>query len=467
MSIKLEREIVGNARDLFKKAKEAVAARNYDYAINLLQTVLKSEPLFLDGRRMLRRAAIDKVRSQKSGIFSIGKGPNIGAMTKLQGIGKKTPQEQLEIAEEILKDDPFNEAANQVIGEAGAALGEPTFKGFAQESIVEGKPNDTKALHKLGRIYFDIKEADKAERVAEKLLALNPADGEAKTLLKDASAMISFSRNYEGKEGDYRQSLHNTQQSIDLEKGRSTVLKDEDILRAIDLAHEKIAKEPKNLNHPKEIARLSAQRGDFASAIQWYTYTFELGGSVDTAIELTINDLKVKQIDKSISDANAIIESSENEEDRAGAQYAKEQWEQYKKQFNLETAQKMVSKYPQDGEYRFQLGKALFENGQFKDALKEFQQSLKQPSVRYIALNLMGQSYMASKMYDFAVDNFAMAEGELVAMDDLKKEIVYNLGTTYELMGEKTKALDQFKKIYKADISYKDVAEKVESSYGR
>jgi hypothetical protein len=50
-------------------------------------------------------------------------------------------------------------------------------------------------------------------------------------------------------------------------------------------------------------------------------------------------------------------------------------------------------------------------------------------------------------------------------MDAIKKEIVYNLGVVYEKMGEREKSLNCMKQIYEADYGYKDVAERVESSY--
>jgi hypothetical protein len=46
-------------------------------------------------------------------------------------------------------------------------------------------------------------------------------------------------------------------------------------------------------------------------------------------------------------------------------------------------------------------------------------------------------------------------------MDNLKKEITYNLGTCYEAMGETEKALAEFKKIAAVDFGYRDVRQKV------
>jgi hypothetical protein len=49
----------------------------------------------------------------------------------------------------------------------------------------------------------------------------------------------------------------------------------------------------------------------------------------------------------------------------------------------------------------------------------------------------------------------------------MKKEIVYNLGLTYERMGELEKSLACMKQIYEVDYGYRDVARRVESSYER
>jgi tetratricopeptide (TPR) repeat protein len=45
------------------------------------------------------------------------------------------------------------------------------------------------------------------------------------------------------------------------------------------------------------------------------------------------------------------------------------------------------------------------------------------------------------------------------------KAIIYNLGLAYEEMNKPDEAVKQFKKIYEVDISYKDVAKKIEEAY--
>jgi hypothetical protein len=50
-------------------------------------------------------------------------------------------------------------------------------------------------------------------------------------------------------------------------------------------------------------------------------------------------------------------------------------------------------------------------------------------------------------------------------MDDQKKSIVYELAQVMEQLGKPAEALAHYKQIYQADITYRDVADKVERVY--
>ena len=52
-------------------------------------------------------------------------------------------------------------------------------------------------------------------------------------------------------------------------------------------------------------------------------------------------------------------------------------------------------------------------------------------------------------------------------MNDLKKDIIYSLGDTFEKMGKDKEAVDEYKIIYMADSGYRDVAKKINDFYER
>ncbi len=69
-------------------------------------------------------------------------------------------------------------------------------------------------------------------------------------------------------------------------------------------------------------------------------------------------------------------------------------------------------------------------------------------------------------MVDMAIKQFQKALGiNPGIMDNEAKQIHYRLGLLYEKMGERDQALSEYKKIYEVDISYKDIAQKIEAAY--
>jgi len=69
-------------------------------------------------------------------------------------------------------------------------------------------------------------------------------------------------------------------------------------------------------------------------------------------------------------------------------------------------------------------------------------------------------------MGDLAVKQLEDANADLQAMDSTKKEVLYELGEISHKYGNAEKALSCFKQIYEVDYSYRDVAQRVEQSYG-
>ena len=224
MSLKSERELGPVQKGLVARAKAAQQSKNYDYAINLMQSALKDEPLFLDGRRFLRAVEIEKYK----GLSSFSRqmlGVKVGsAAMKLSTAGKKEPAEQLILSEEVLALDPYNNKANTLVGEAGTKLGYLEFKAFAYETLANGKPDDKAILNTLASTYMDLKDAVKAEQTYERILKIDPRDGDALSGLKNASAAhASKSGGWEKEGSDYRNALKSKDESIELEQASKVV----------------------------------------------------------------------------------------------------------------------------------------------------------------------------------------------------------------------------------------------------
>jgi tetratricopeptide (TPR) repeat protein len=128
-------------------------------------------------------------------------------------------------------------------------------------------------------------------------------------------------------------------------------------------------------------------------------------------------------------------------------------------------AKARVDQNPTDPQLRFELGYAFYRSGDYTAAIPHLQQATRNPHIRTKVLLLLGRTFRAKNMFDLAIKQLSDALADLHAMDGTKKEVLYEKGLIHHDMGDKAAALDAFKQIYEVDYGYRDVAERVESSY--
>ena len=190
MPVKSEKELSEPLRSHWLKAIAAIELRNFGYAISLLQGVLKQEPEFLLGRKILRQAEIMKQKTAKKGLFNISAAAL--SIMKAQRELKRDPRRAVEMIEKVLEEEPYNRQANQVLKEAAVAAGWRETGVFALQTVLEQKPRDTKILHELARLHHDLRQSDEEIEVYQKLSEIDPADAEALRLGKDAAARAAM-----------------------------------------------------------------------------------------------------------------------------------------------------------------------------------------------------------------------------------------------------------------------------------
>lgn len=468
MPIITDKELSATARPLWLKALSAVELRNYGYAIELIHAVLKEAPGFLDGRRILRKAEIAHTQGKKSLMSGFSTAGMKGA-----GMVKKDPIAAMELAEQALKTDPFNRAGNDLLKDAAKAAGFPEIAAFALETLVQGNPKDTKLMHELGEQYTAMGEADKAVEIYSKVVELNPADLIAVKRSKDAAANATMKQGGWETAKSYRDVMANADQAKSLEQ-KSRTFKDIDTIDAqLGELYPQYEQQPDGVDIVRRIALLWEQRQeqtatpeDLAQTIQWFGYLNELLKGSDPAVARKVTDFQNKQIDNSIKALEDWF--AQGGDQHPDAPQYREQLEEMKRQKAttlLDESRRRVERNPTDLQLRYELGERLMQAGNVKDAIPELQKARNNPNVRLKAMNLLGQCFTDLNMMDMAVTQFKTAASEMVAMDNTKKEVLYKLGLVFEKMGKKDEYLNCMKEIYEVDYGYRDVAQRVESSY--
>jgi tetratricopeptide (TPR) repeat protein len=447
------------ARDQYERALAALERNNLDYAIEMFSQCLAQEPNFTKAREYLRAAQTKRAGSGGGlkQMFTAAKLTPLLTKTRM-AIGK-SPLEAITLAEQALSVDPKNSQALLMLAEAAEAAQFPETTVQTLEHYAKLNPKDTKSQHWLARTYTALERYDMALEVYERLLRLNPSDFDAQKGVKDVTAHGAMQTGRWDQDGDFRKSLANKDEAVALEQ-RSRVVRAEDMIE--NLIQEnltKLAQDPENPVLKRELGKLYAQKGDYATALQYLESLFQAEAGADSALEREIADIKAKKLTTLIAEKRKALATTP-----ANAAQLEEEIATLERQHGellLKDAEAIVAKYPNDLLYRYDLGVLYMKTGNTPGAIEQFQRAVGQPQRRVASLNYLGQCFLQMGLHDLAIDQFLKAIEELPTMDGMKKEVTYNLGAAYDALGNIPKANEEYKKIAAVDFMYRDVRTKI------
>lgn len=445
------------AREHFEKGVAAMERNNLDYAMDMFDSALELAPSLLRARKYLRVAAI---RKQKQGKVS----SLTHAMSSLAGMGsvfqaqaqiKKKPAEAVKLVERLLRKDPLNLQFVNLMVEAAKSAEMPEVAILTLEVAKENYGNNLDVLQTLGKLYQDQNRMHDARLVYEDLARLKPNEPSFIKMLKDATALDTMQRGqWEDQTSDFRSKLKNKAEAVQLERQAKAVQSDRDIDVLISETQMKLTREPNNINYMRALADYLTKAGRLDEAMQILETAQEKSGGADPQVDRQMSALQVRRFDD-------VIAQYEKAGDAAGAEEARTQ----KTAFLLDDAEDRVRRYPNDLQFKYELGVLYYDAGRHVEAIQQFQKSKSNPQRRIRSLYYMARCFKAKGQHDLAIEQLENANSELSLMDETKMDIIYELGSICETNGQVDRAAEYFKQIYAVDISYRDVAQKIEKSY--
>ena len=372
----------------------------------------------------------------------------------------------MEMIEKVLEEEPYNRHANLTLKEAAVAAGWPEIGVFALRTLLEENPRDVKLLRELGQLYHQTGQNEEEVEIYTRITEIDPLDATALRLGKDASARASMSTGGWTQAESYRELIKDKDAAISLQQQSRMQLTGEAIEQQIAELEAQQQAKPQNVDLARRLGALSEQKDDIESAIKWYQRAVDLTGGNDASLIRKVSDLKMRGAEHEIA-AHEEFLAGHQKKDAVHAKKTEELQAAKKKRAGIliEERKKQLERNPTDLQLRFELGEHFVSAQRFREAVPELQRARQNPNARLKAMSLLGVCYRELGMLDLAMKQFEDAAREILTMDPMKKEIVYNLGIIYDKMGAREKSLNCMKQIYEADYGYKDVAERVESSY--
>jgi tetratricopeptide (TPR) repeat protein len=456
-----ESELAPNVKALWLKALSAVQTNNHGYAVKLIQTVLKDAPTFLEGRQVLRKCETIVCGGPKKRSSFLGMKTG-GGFGKIASQIKKDPVPALPMIEEELEKDPFNPELNDLLFEAFKVMGLVESSAFALETVRKGHPEEAKLLHKLAEFYLGHEMFQKASEVYRDIIKNHPTDGTAIKGEKDATARASMQKGGWSEQASMKDLQRNKGEAAELELGSKTGLTRDQLEDRRDRLVAKYNEDMNQLSVVKDLAGIYEQLEDWANAHAFFAWGFTLSNG-DVALQTKAGQMndRVEEQQMKALEASA---ASNPDDPEVQAMLAERKAKRVAEA--VEECKRRVEQNPTDPISRYELGQAYFNAGDFSNAIPHLQQAKRNPHIQSKVLLLLGLTFKSKGMLDMAVKQLSDALGDLIVMDNTKKEVLYEKGLIHDEMGDKPGALEAFKQIYEVDYGYRDVAQRVESSYG-
>ena len=443
-------------------AAEQQLKTNPQYAMEILSGILSRNLGCIEVRRLLRK-------SQKS-ILGTRKGLFDGIVNTLTsgGIAKaveKDPLAAISEAELKLSKNPVDVNANKTIAVAALKLEFPELAAFAYEELTTIEPKDVQHFVDLANTWINGGEFDFALDAADKGLKSFPGNGDLQECVRKASVSKTMKKgNWEDK-GDFQSKLKDKDEALRLELASRTVTDAGTALEQAATLAEKINAQPDSLDLYRDIVRQFVAAGDLDSAVAWLQRgRLTTMGKADPSLERQEIDLITQRYEKASQELTDQVAANPGDTTLASSLAANEQ---ELSAYRIQTTASLVERYPNDYAFRFEYGTLLFNAGRLDDSIQQLQYAQRNPKYRQASILAIGRCFVASNKFDLGVDQLLLAKSEVQVMNDLKKEIIYELGGAYEKMGRAAEAITEYKAIYMADSGYRDVSKKINDSYDK
>ena len=447
-------DLAQKAQNFTNRGRQALETGKYDLAVDMLMEAVSAAPDVLETRKLLRAAQIANFRKNGGKTGFLAKLGFAAARQKIMGLVKKGDgASAMAEAEKILCQNPLDPDNIEAAVKAAESAGKADHAAITIEAAYECSNKDPSLLERVATYYTMAKRWDKVRDAYRKLSELKPGDQRVLAMLKNAEAQATMNAGWTdtvGKKGGFQNLIANKEQAAKLDAANKAVVTGDDAEMLIQEKLKQIEAEPKNMNARRALARLYVHSKRYYEAIDVLQQAIEASGTMDPELDRMLSQTKTQYYDQQIE-----ILRSQGKADEA------DQLEQEKNQFVFDDLAQRVERYPNDLHLRFELGKQYFTYGYYDDALSHLQLAQKSPKDRLWALYYLAMCFLNQGQTDMAVMQLETARDALPTMDDLKKNVIYQLGLCAEASGDLEKAYRYYKDVYSTDVGFEDLSERM------
>ncbi len=448
-------------RKQISNARTAVERGNFEYTVEICSSLLLENPGCLEIRELLRQAQQSVFTKRRRGGLRKIRSAVEAALLVIYGKPyiKKDPALAMAYGERALTRDPLHEGALSLVAAGAEALELYETAVFCLKRICDNETTDLVLMQRYCEALIKVGDTNQAVGIAERLKRLKPDSSAIQELVKSASVAHSINKGkWAEEEQDFRSKLKDEELSDALERQNRLV---QDVKGAKAKARElidDIHEDPQNLDLYKSIVKTYLFADEYKEALLWLDKAALLPqAEADVFLKQLRSEIMIKATELELSKLHN--ESGPASEDRI------QKLETELDLLRLEESRKMVEQFPNDYAQRLNFGELLLAAGKVDEAIKEFQVAQRGTSLKQRSCVMLGRSFLKKRLYDLALAQFDRAIADSHGMDEFKKDVLYSSAECCESLGNHDEAIRRYKLIYANDISFRDVASKVDGFY--
>lgn len=407
-------QVSQNMRDIFSRACESSQNANLDYAIELLCDLVTNTPGLMPARELLREYEIKK--SKNAGVAAKIKAYFTGLFFggKYRRMVRENPLEAMKKCEEVLAEYLFNVPVLELLADA-AEEADAAFIAIETRVLIHDlQPGNEENLQKLHIL---------RSRENEENRGAEEEDDDAEDEDDENSEIAELM----GQTFESREELN------------YAIAQLEDELRKND-----------SFEIRRQLGDFYTQAGNYGKAIEYFESVVGEDDEFDPAID--------KYLEKAVL-------ARYGEQIAAAPPEDVPRLEKEKLEYQLACAVNRVDLYPDDNQLHYDLGVLYFQARRYEEAIEELEQGRRIPKRRGMANIYLGRCLMAKGEYALAIEPLRDAVREMSRMNTDKMAAMYYLASAYEKLDMDDEALELYKEIYKVEISFMDVASRIDSFY--
>jgi len=450
---------LAKARTFFQYGNDAAQKSNTDYAIDMYKQACKLAPNELTFRQALRGVQRRKFNNDPSKV-----GRLVGARTKpiqlraRSARSKEQYAQSLEICEDGFTHNPWDVGIAREAAESAEMLGFYQLAQWYLESVQSEAAKDAEFFRHAAHVHELCEAWPKAIAAWEMVKKIDPHDDEAHRKINGLSASATIKRaKYDDAVEKAMEAPAGKTESAEEMEAELGKLKQEKLSPEERLKRE-IKSDPTQIWAFLELADIFRKRSQLEIAEK------VLGTGIkhnpkDNMLLQTYADVQMTRMKRAL---DALSKRVADDPTDAASKSKLDQLAKLLLDYEIKEYRRRVTQNPDDYDLHYQLGLSLAKNGEYGEAIGEFQIAKSSPALRVQAMLQAGLCFEADGRGKLAERTYLDALKALEPDDTANfNALHYQLGRVNETLGNMEAAEEHYNEVAANDYTYLDVAQRL------